>query len=109
MVIGSYCMKCPGSAALVPTMTCVTDADVRNSHNRQKAAEYLMAFEKCFLASSHTKKKLPSNKLCTCCRMLISDVSAVGLHTNEFTLISGTKDRKYILPFNSKGLVSPSR
>lgn len=51
-------MKCPGSAALVPTMTCVTDADVRNSHNRQKAAEYLMAFEKCFLASSHTKKKI---------------------------------------------------
>lgn len=88
---------------------CVADADVRNSHNRQKAAEYLMASEKCLLASSHTKKKkikLPSNKLCTCCRMLISDVPGVGLHTNEFTLISGTKERKYALPLNSGGLLA---
>lgn len=55
-VIGSYCIECAGSCALIHMMTCVTNADLRNSHNRQKAAESLMASEKHFLASSHTKK-----------------------------------------------------
>lgn len=78
-------MKRPGSDALVPTMTCVTNADVRNSHSRQKAAEYLMAFEKCFLASSHTKKNCPPTSFvlvaeCSSAMSLLRGYIQMSLH-----------------------------
>lgn len=62
VVTGSSCIYCAGSWTLIGMVTCVTSTGLRSSHSRQKATEQLMAFEKYFLASSHTKqKRLPTS------------------------------------------------
>lgn len=106
-VIGSYCIECAGSCALIHMMTCVSNADLWNSHNRQKAAESLMASEKHFLASSHTKKNCRPPSVVLVAERLTATYLLLA-YILEFKLISGTKHKIYTLPFNLGRIVSPS-